>query len=239
MIGGHEYPTEGDIVLDGQSLVDLPPAQAADDDRLPALRALPAPVGALERRVRPQDARRREGGAAEAGVRGARHGRPDAARRPQAEGALGRAAAARRARARPRHEAEGAAPRRAARRPRPAAPVADAGRAAQPPAPARPDVHPRHAQPGRGALDGRPHRGHERGAHPAGRRSADDRDEARDRSRRPVHGRQQHHPGHGHRARGRPARRRGRAARARQRPRARLRSRPSATGSWSPCARPR
>jgi ABC-type Fe3+/spermidine/putrescine transport system ATPase subunit len=25
MIGGHEYPTEGDIVLDGQSLVDLPP----------------------------------------------------------------------------------------------------------------------------------------------------------------------------------------------------------------------
>src|SRR3954466_15216351 len=25
MIGGHEFPTEGDIVLDGQSLVDLPP----------------------------------------------------------------------------------------------------------------------------------------------------------------------------------------------------------------------
>src|SRR5882672_6293057 len=25
MIGGHEYPTGGDIVLDGQSLVDLPP----------------------------------------------------------------------------------------------------------------------------------------------------------------------------------------------------------------------
>jgi putative spermidine/putrescine transport system ATP-binding protein len=25
MIGGHEYPTEGDIVLDGDSLVDLPP----------------------------------------------------------------------------------------------------------------------------------------------------------------------------------------------------------------------
>src|SRR5438552_10032737 len=25
MIGGHEYPTEGDIRLDGQSLVDLPP----------------------------------------------------------------------------------------------------------------------------------------------------------------------------------------------------------------------
>ena len=25
MIGGHEHPTSGDIVLDGQSLVDLPP----------------------------------------------------------------------------------------------------------------------------------------------------------------------------------------------------------------------
>jgi putative spermidine/putrescine transport system ATP-binding protein len=25
MIGGHEYPTEGDIVLDGESLIDLPP----------------------------------------------------------------------------------------------------------------------------------------------------------------------------------------------------------------------
>src|SRR4026209_324882 len=25
MIGGHEFPSEGDIVLDGQSLVDLPP----------------------------------------------------------------------------------------------------------------------------------------------------------------------------------------------------------------------
>ena len=25
MIGGHEYPSEGDILLDGQSLVSLPP----------------------------------------------------------------------------------------------------------------------------------------------------------------------------------------------------------------------
>ncbi len=29
MIGGHEYPSEGDIVLDGQSLVDLPPHKRA------------------------------------------------------------------------------------------------------------------------------------------------------------------------------------------------------------------
>jgi putative spermidine/putrescine transport system ATP-binding protein len=29
MIGGHEFPTEGDIVLDGESLVDLPPHKRA------------------------------------------------------------------------------------------------------------------------------------------------------------------------------------------------------------------
>jgi ABC-type Fe3+/spermidine/putrescine transport system ATPase subunit len=29
MIGGHEYPTEGDILLDGESLVDLPPHKRA------------------------------------------------------------------------------------------------------------------------------------------------------------------------------------------------------------------
>ena len=116
-------------------------------------------------------------------------------RKPRA--ALGRPAAARRARARARDEAQGAAARRAARRPRPAAPAAHARRAAQPPAPARADVHPRHAQPGGSALDGRPHRRHERRADPAGRRPAHDRDAARDRARRPVHGRQQHLPRHG------------------------------------------
>ena len=30
MIGGHEFPSQGDIVLDGQSLVDLPPSRNAD-----------------------------------------------------------------------------------------------------------------------------------------------------------------------------------------------------------------
>ena len=75
-----------------------------------------------------------------------------AARRPQAQRALGRPAAARRARPCPCDGAEGAPARRAARRPRPPAPAADAGRAAQPAAPARADVHPRHAQPGGVAL---------------------------------------------------------------------------------------
>jgi putative spermidine/putrescine transport system ATP-binding protein len=39
MIGGHEYPTSGDIVLDGHSLVGIPPAK---HHRVPALRAVPA-----------------------------------------------------------------------------------------------------------------------------------------------------------------------------------------------------
>ena len=227
MIGGHEYPTEGDILLDGESLVDARAAQAADDDRLPALRALPAQDGARERRVRAQDARRA------AGTSGASR-RSDAlemvgldrARRAQAARALGRPAAARRARPRARDEAEGAPARRAARRPRPAAAAADARRAAQPPAPARPDVHPRHAQPGGSAVDGRPDRRHERRADPAGRRPAHDRHQARDRARRPLHGRQQHHPRPGRRAARRPARRGRRAttyARPCSRPRRRTR----------------
>ena len=163
-------------------------AQAAHHDRLPALRALPAPDDAPERRVRPQDARGRQGGAAGDGDEGARDGRARAARRPQAERPLGRAAAARRPRPRPRDEAEGAAARRAARRPRPAAAAAHARGAPEPAAPARADVHPRDAQPGRGPLDGGPDRRHERRPDPAGRRSADDRHEARDRARGALHG---------------------------------------------------
>ena len=155
-------------------------AQAADDHRLPALRPLPAQDRARECRVRPQDARRRQGRTPQGGARCARDGRALGARGPQAERPLRRPAAARRAGARARDEAEGAAPGRAARRSRPPAPATDAGRAAQPPAPARPDVHPRHAQPGGSTLDGRSHRGHERRPHPADRRPAHDRDQAGD-----------------------------------------------------------
>ena len=198
MIGGHEYPTEGDIVLDGAVARRPAAAQAADDDRLPALRAVPAPERPRQRRVRAEDGGHGQVGAARAGRwrRSRWSGSPSSPDRKPAR-AVRRPAAARRARARARDQAQGAAPRRAARRPRPPAPAAHARRAAEPPAPARADVHPRHAQPGRGAVDGRPDRGHERRPHPAGRRPADDRHEAGDRARRPVHGRQQHHPRQG------------------------------------------
>ena len=67
MIGGHEVPTSGQILLDGESLVGLTAGQAADHDRLPALRAVPAPHRARERRVRPEDARDGEGASAARG----------------------------------------------------------------------------------------------------------------------------------------------------------------------------
>ena len=163
MIGGHEEPTSrADPAR--RAVARRPDArQAADHDRLPALRPLPAPADGRERRVRPQDAGDAEGRAPPAGDGDPGDGRPLAARRPQAPRALGRPATARRPCPGARDEPEGAAPRRAARRPRPAPPAAHARRASQPAASARPHVHPRDAQPGGVALDGRSHRGHARG----------------------------------------------------------------------------
>ena len=84
MIGGHEFPTSGRHPARRRVARRPAAAQAADDDRLPALRALPAPHGAPERRVRAEDARRRQGRAPEASHVRARDGRPRTARRPQA-----------------------------------------------------------------------------------------------------------------------------------------------------------
>ncbi len=75
---------------------------------LPVLRALPAPHGARQRRLRAAGARRPRGGGARAGARGAGPRRADRARGAPARPALGRPAAARgpgprpRARSRPR-----------------------------------------------------------------------------------------------------------------------------------------
>ena len=77
----------------------------------------------------------------------------------QAEPALGRPAAARRARPRDRQPATRAPARRAARRARPEASPGDADRAQADPAGGRDHLHLRHARPGRGADDERPHRG--------------------------------------------------------------------------------
>ena len=68
------------------------------------------------------------------------------------------------------NEPAGAAARRAARRARPQAPPADAARAAADPARGRHHLRLRHARPGRGADDERPHRGAQPGPHRADRR---------------------------------------------------------------------
>ena len=180
-------------MLDGQSLVDLPPHKRPTTTVFQHFALFPhrsvldnVAFGLkMEGMGKERAARQGDGGA--------RHGRAHRAPGPETCRSVRGPAAARRACARARDQAEGAASRRAARRPRPPAAAAHARRAAEPPAPTRADVHPRHAQPGRGPVDGRPDRGHERRPDPAGRRPADDRHEAGHGARRPLHGRQQHH----------------------------------------------
>ena len=61
MVAGFEQPTAGRVLIDGKDVAGLPAVQAADQHRLPELRALPAPERARERRLRaaPQEGRRR------------------------------------------------------------------------------------------------------------------------------------------------------------------------------------
>ena len=88
----------------------------------------------------------------------------------EADPALRRHAAARRAGPGPRQPAGRAAARRAARRPRPQAAPPDADRAQAHPAGGRADLHPRHPRPGGGHDHGRHHRGDERRPPRAARR---------------------------------------------------------------------
>ena len=104
-----------------------------------------------------------------AGQGGGRDPRPRAVSRPQAEGAVGRPAPARRARPGDRPRAGRVPHGRAALQPRRQAARPDPRRdRAAPPAP-RDDDRLRHPRPGRGDDDGQPDRGHERGPAPAGR----------------------------------------------------------------------
>ena len=94
-----------------------------------------------------------------------------AAARAQAARALGRPAAARRARPRARARPAGVPHGRAALEPRREAARADPRRDPPPAARGRHHHRLRHARPGRGDDDGRPHRGHARRRDRAGRRS--------------------------------------------------------------------
>ena len=169
MIAGFEEPDEGQILIDGAGRRPPPRPQASDQHRLPELRAVPPPLGQGQRRLRTQAQGRQQ-------VRGqrARPGRARARRtlgrgEPQAQPALRRSAAARRAGPGDRQPSQGPAARRAARRPRPEAAQGTADRAQADSAGRRHHLRLRHARPGRGADDVRPDRGHEPGHHRADR----------------------------------------------------------------------
>ena len=158
---------------------------------------------AQERRLRPRGAQAcRAPRSTRRVADGARPGRPRRPRRAPAVAALRRPAAARRARAHHRDRAEGAAARRAAVQSRRQAARAGAPRAARPAAAARPHHDLRHPRPGRGEHDLRPHRGDERGRHPAGRH-ADGALRAPGQSLRRELPRHRQHPGRQRRRRGR------------------------------------
>ena len=127
---------------------------------VPELRAVPAHVGRRQHRLSAERARPRPAPRSSAGSR-TRSGwsacRASSARQP--EPALGRPAAAGRARPRVRVRARDPAPRRAARRARPQAARAAPGRAPPAAALARHHDHPGHPRPGGGALALRPDRG--------------------------------------------------------------------------------
>ena len=232
MIGGHDDPTSGDILLDGESLVDAPAAQAADDDGLPALRALPAPHRAPERRVRAEDARRRQGRAPRAQARqslemvGLEH-----ARRPQAARSS-RAASSSASRSR---ACSSRSRRRCCSTSRSATSTGSSSCACASSCATSSAqlglmfIHVTHNQEEALSMADRIVVMNDARIQQIGE-PLDDRDAARDRARRPLHGRQQHHPRHGREPRGRPARDRERQrarerAGARGRPRRRRRRR--------------
>ena len=169
MVAGFEEPSAGRILIDGDDVGRLPPLQrptntvfqsyalfphlSVEDNVAFGLRRKRVPSDEIERRV----------------ARGARARRPRRRGEAQAAPALGRPAAARRARARAGQPPQGAAARRAARRARPQAAQGPAGRAEADPARGRDHVRLRDPRPGGGADDVRPDRGHEPRPRRAGR----------------------------------------------------------------------
>ena len=144
--------------------------QARRQHGVPVVRAVPAPDGGAQRRVRPRAQEDRQVRGPHARRRGARDGPARPVRQAQADAALRRPAAARGARPRAREPAARAAARRAARRARPAPAQAAADPAQAHPAGRRDHVRARHARPGGGHDDGRHDRRDERGPDRAGRR---------------------------------------------------------------------
>ena len=147
------------IVQDGRDISRLPRDQARLRHRVPVVRAVPEPHDRRQRRLRPRQPARRRARRSRARVDELLKlvGLPDAgAKYPGA--ALRRPAAAHRARARARDVARPAAARRAAVGARCARARAAARRDPRAAAAPRRDDDHGDARPGRGAVDGRPHR---------------------------------------------------------------------------------
>ena len=169
MIAGFERPTEGQILLDGVDMAQTPPHKRNVNTVFQNYALFPhltveenVAFGLKYQKATKEETARPRGQGPRAG--------PDVAVREAApEPALGRPAAARRARPRPDPEPEGAPAGRAARRPRRQAPQAPADRAEGPAGRGRHHVHLRDARPGGGPHDVRPHRGDVAGPRRAGR----------------------------------------------------------------------
>ena len=205
------------IRIGGQDVVGLPPVRRGTAMMFQSYALFPHMTVRRQRRLQPAHARRRQGRAPGAGARDARQGAARPARRPHAGAALGRPAAAGRARARDHHQPARAAAGRAAVGARRVPPAADAQRAAPPATRARHHLRPRHPHPARGDRGGRHGGGDGSGPHRAGGRARGDLRHAGERLRRPFHGRAQRAE--------RPARpHHGRSRRARERPRPALRA---------------
>ena len=171
MIGGFEEPTSGHRVP-RRAERDRPPAvQARGQHGLPELRPVPAHVDPGQRGVRAARSGRCRRPRSPARSRDARAGRAEGLREAQADAAVGRPGAARRARPRADQPPARAAAGRAAGRARPEAAQADAAGAEAHPDRGQHHLHPRHARPGRGDDDGRPDRGDEPGPDRADRPS--------------------------------------------------------------------
>jgi aminobutyraldehyde dehydrogenase len=154
LIAGFEAPDAGRIELDGTDVAALPP-HARDVNTVfqdyalfPHMSVLDNVAYGLHGPPRGPPARR--GGAA--------HGAAGGAGRTPPRPALRRPAPARRPCPRHRQPPETAAARRAARRARPETAAGDAGRTQAHPAGRGPHLPLRHARPGGGADDERPHR---------------------------------------------------------------------------------
>ena len=165
--------------------------QAADQHRLPELRAVPPPERLGQRRLRPPAQEGGQGRGRAARERGARARRAGPRGQPPARPALGRPAAARGAGPGAGQPAQGPAARRAPRRARPEAAQGPAGTAEADPARRRDHVRLRDPRPGGGADDVRPDRGHEPRPDRAGRRPRAGLRAAGDHLRRRLHRRLQ------------------------------------------------